>query len=324
MAGPAWQGEVPPGLELIVSPTSMVWITGRTHVLDAADMSTVHAFQDELKLIPLSQWGRSFDTPSDVPVDGSVDASTSPPAQVDGLDAQQFFTELAMLMKDNPPAAYDGPMLDKLEILGLVAGQPFDLSPMPFAESIPIKEGYALGKAALHAMVSNSGGVPINGWTVMTSGIGEYGDNYDVRAVTAVVGLGANLPEDAVYPRTAVDGAGEPLSNASRYTLTFEPGQWPPTNAFWSLTLYDSGQALVENPIHRYALGDRSDLVLNPDGSLTIHIQKDAVAGAMMNNWLPAPKGDNQAFNLIMRVYWPKPEVLDGSWVVPPVRRVGD
>lgn len=227
-------------------------------------------------------------------------------------------------MKDNPPAAYDGPMLEKLNILGLVAGKPFDLASKPLAASIAIKEGYAAGKVKLRALVSHSGGTPVNGWTVMTSGIGEYGDNYEVRAITAVVGLGANLPEDAVYPRTAIDGTGEPMANTGRYVLTFEPGQWPPANAFWSLTLYDSDQALVKNSINRYALGDRSNLVSNPDGSLTIYIQKDPVAGVMVNNWLPTPQGENQAFNLVMRVYWPKSEMLDGRWVVPPVQRVAD
>ena len=324
LTGPDWQGEAPAGLERIVSPTSMVWITGRTHVLDEADMPTVHAFQDQLQLIPLSKWPGSYQPPAEAPIEEGVDVSMPPPAQVDGLDAQQFFTELAMLMKKNPPAAYDGPMLEKLGILGLVAGQPFDLSSMPLAELIAIEEGYALGKAMLSTLVAHSGSTPINGWTVMTSGIGEYGDNYDARAVTAVVGLGANLPEDAVYPRTAIDGAGAAMTTANRYTLTFGPGQWPPSNAFWSLTLYDSDQAVVENPINRYALGDRSDLVPNADGSLTIYIQKDAMAGALVNNWLPAPQGENQAFNLIMRIYWPTQEMLDGTWVVPPVRRVAE
>jgi hypothetical protein len=204
LTGPNWKGEVPAGLERIASPTSVVWVTGRTHVLDAVDMPTVHAFQDKLALIPLSQWGHTPAPPADVPVDDRVDISTPPPAQVDGLDAQEFFSELAALMKNNPAAAYDGPMLDKLKLLGLVAGQPFDLASRPIVESAAIKGGYVVGKAKLRAAVSSSGGSPINGWTVMTSGIGKYGDNYDARAVTAVVGLGANLPEDAVYPRTAI------------------------------------------------------------------------------------------------------------------------
>lgn len=324
LAGPHWQGAVPGGMERISAPTDMVWITGRTHVLDETDMPRVHAFQNELKLIPLSKWGGSYTPPTNVPVEDGVDITIPPVAQVNSLGADEFFNELAGLLIANPPAAYDGAMLSKLELLGVVAGKPFDLSSLPHAQADAIEGGYAQGRAKLQAMTSQSSGSRVNGWTVLTSGIGEYGDNYDTRAVTAVVGLGANLPEDAVYPRTAIDGEGEPLNTAFQYQLTFGPGQWPPTHAFWSLTLYDDKQAVVANPIDRYALGDRSDLVVNHDGSLTLYIQRDAPAGALVNNWLPAPQAADQAFNLVMRLYWPTPEVLNGTWVVPPVLRTPD
>lgn len=323
LSGPGWQGETPPGMERIASPTSLVWITGRTQVNDAADMALVHAFQDELKLVPLSRWGSPYAPPIDVPIEEGIDFSVSPAAQVDGLSAQDFFAELAVLMAHNPAASYDAAMLDKLATLGLMPGQPFDLSALPISQALAVKEGYQLGREQLHRLATRSAAAPVNGWTVMTEGIGQYRDDYDMRAVTAMVGLGANLPEDAVYPRTAQDGAGRSLTTPYQYTLSFEAGQWPPAHAFWSLTLYDSSQALVANPIDRYAIGSRSDLVPNPDGSLTIYIQKDAPAGAMASNWLPAPQGGDQAFNLIMRVYWPKEEMLNGQWVVPPILRAG-
>ena len=324
LTGPGWHGEIPPGMEQIASPTSMVWITGRAQTNDAQDMTVVHAFQDAIQLVPLSRWGTPYPPPMNVPVDEGVDQTTPPAAQVDALDAQAFFTELAGLMQGNPPADYDAALLGKLGDLGIVIGQPFDLSALPPARAIAVRKGYEHGRARLRAMASQSGSTPINGWTVMTSGIGEYGDNYDNRALIALVGLGANLPEDAVYPRTATDGAGGGLSNEHRYTLTFDSGRWPPANAFWSLTMYDSNQALVANPVDRYAIGDRSDLAQNSDGSLTLYIQKDPPAGAMANNWLPAPQAGAQPFNLIMRVYWPKEEMLDGQWVIPPVKRLPD
>lgn len=322
LSGPGWQGQVPAGMEQIPSPTSMVWITGRTQVNDAADMPLVHAFQDELKLIPLSSWGSSYTPPTNVPIEDGIDFSSSPAAQVDGLSAQDFFAELSLLMAHNPAASYDAGMLGKLAMLGLVPGQPFELSQQPLAQALAIEEGYRLGRERLQQLASRSGAEPVNGWTVMTSDIGSYKDNYDMRAITAMVGLGANLPEDAVYPRTAKDGSGGALTTRHRYSLSFEAGQWPPANAFWSLTLYDSDQALVANPIDRYAIGSRSELMPNPDGSLTIYIQRDAPSGAMMNNWLPAPQAEDQSFNLIMRVYWPKQEMLSGEWLVPPVIRV--
>lgn len=321
LSGPGWRGEVPPGMEQISSPTSMVWITGRTQVNDASDLATVHAFQDELTLVPLSRWGSSYLPPTNVPVEEGIDFAISPAAQVASLSPQEFYAELAELMLHNPAAAYDAAMLEKLETLGVVPGQPYDLSQQPQARARAIEEGYRLGQERLLKLASGSGAEPVNGWTVMTSDIGSYKDDYDMRAITAMVGLGANLPEDAVYPRTAIDGDGSALSNQYKYSLSFGPGQWPPANAFWSLTLYDSSQALVANPINRYAIGSSSQLVPNPDGSLTIYIQKDAPAGAMANNWLPAPQGADQPFNLIMRVYWPKEEMLDGQWVVPPVVR---
>ena len=324
LTGPDWAGSVPFGMEQISSPTSLVWITGRTQVNDAADMTQVHAFQDELELVPLSQWGVPYVPPTTVPVEEGIDFSMSPADQVAGLSAQEFFSELSTLMLANPAASYDSLMLEKLDFLGIVPGRQFDLSTLPPAHAAAVEEGHSLGRERLRVIASRSGAAPINGWTVMTSGIGNYADDYDMRAVTAMVGLGANLPEDAVYPRTAIDGAGSALSTEYQYILTFPPGQWPPANAFWSLTLYDSSQALVANPINRYAIGSGSNFVPNPDGSLSIYIQDEAPAGAMVSNWLPAPQGGGQPFNLIMRVYWPKEEVLNGEWVVPPVVRMGE
>lgn len=222
-------------------------------------------------------------------------------------------------MSRNPAAHYDAPMLEKLATMGLVPGEPFDLSSLPLAQATAIEAGYKIGRERLVRLASRSGAEPVNGWTVMTSDIGSYKDNYDVRAITAMVGLGANLPEDAVYPRTAIDGAGESLSSQYQYTLTFEPGSLPPANAFWSLTLYDSDQALVTNQLDRYAIGTRDELVKNSDGSVTLYIQSDPPAGARLNNWLPAPQSQSQLFNLIMRIYWPQEEVLNGDWVVPPI-----
>lgn len=322
LSGPDWQGTVPANMEHIRSPTQMVWITGRTQSDSAADLAAVHAFQDAIRLVPLSAWGQPYTPPVNVPVDPKADPSTSPVAQVDALDAAAFFDELMQLMRDNPAAAYDQQMLAALAALDMKPGQAFDLSARPRDKQAAIRTGYQAGKLRLLGMTLRSRSTPVNAWTMMTDGIGKYDDDYDNRAVIAKVGLGANLPEDAVYPRTAQDEQGETLLNTHRYALTFPAGQLPPAQAFWSLTLYDNQQALVANPLQRYAIGDRDALSLNPDGSLTLYIQKDAPAGAMANNWLPAPQGaDGQPFNLIMRIYWPAPSVLNGGWLPPPLQR---
>jgi hypothetical protein len=130
----------------------------------------------------------------------------------------------------------------------------------------------------------------------------------------------ANVPEEAVYPRSTVDGDGVPYDGARRYRLHFDAGQLPPVDAFWSVTLYGPDMFFTANPIDRYAIGDRTPgLTRNPDGSLDLIIQHDPPAG-QEGNWLPAPAGP---FNLMMRLYLPRPAVLDGSYRIPPVLPVG-
>jgi hypothetical protein len=128
--------------------------------------------------------------------------------------------------------------------------------------------------------------------------------------------LGANLPEDAVYPRATKDSNGQPFNGASRYAIRFAKGQLPPVGAFWSITMYNSNQFFVNNPIGRYAIGDRDKLKFNDDGSLTLYVQSDSPGKEKESNWLPAPK---DSFSLFMRLYWPKKEILDGSWLPPAV-----
>jgi hypothetical protein len=133
-------------------------------------------------------------------------------------------------------------------------------------------------------------------------------------------GLGANPIEDAIYPSTAVDATGSPFSSAGRYVVHFGKAQLPPVRAFWSLTLYDDRQLFAANPLHRYAVGDRDTLLFNRDGSLDLYIQRDSPGHDHEANWLPAPA--RGAFTLTLRLYWPKPEALDGTWTPPPVRRI--
>jgi hypothetical protein len=147
--------------------------------------------------------------------------------------------------------------------------------------------------------------------------MGNYGTDYLQRACVELIGLGANLPEDAIYPVCYVDVDGRPLTGESRYVWHFDAGGLPPVRAFWSATLYDAEGFQVANELNRFAIGDRDDLSFNDDGSLDILIQRDRPEGGT-SNWLPTPEG---GFNLCARLYYPKPEVLDGSWSPPPVRR---
>jgi hypothetical protein len=135
-----------------------------------------------------------------------------------------------------------------------------------------------------------------------------------------MVGLGANLPQDAIYPNTRVDADGQVLNGSHRYVLHFKAGELPPVNAFWSLTAYGAHDFFIANPLQRYALGDRDPLVYNADGSLDIDVQAQPPSADKAHNWLPVQAGE--PFLLNARLYWPKAAALDGSWGMPGVQRL--
>ncbi|MES2643108.1 MAG: DUF1254 domain-containing protein [Myxococcota bacterium] len=315
LTGPGWEGDVPEGMTRVAAPTNLVWILGRTYSTGTPDdYAAVHALQDQYQLVPLEAYGTPY-TPPPGTVDPNVDMKTAVRDQVHALSGEEFFGRLATLMADNPPAEDDATMVARMERIGIVAGQPFtppDATVRAAVEDAP--------EAALQQIMNQKAkaGREVNGWTVMTD-TGKYGTDYLQRAFVAAAGLGANLPADAVYPVTTVDGEGRPLDGENAYVLHFEKGETPPVEGFWSVTLYDPAFFFVENPIQRYSISPRQDLKYNADGSLDLYIQDVSPGKALENNWLPAPKED---FQLMMRLYWPEERVLDGTWAPPPVQRV--
>jgi hypothetical protein len=232
------------------------------------------------------------------------------------MDAATFLGTLASLMGDNPPADDDAPAVEQLAAIGVVPGEEVDLGRLDDETAVAVAEGMEEAKKQL----SRPPSVELeNGWLVIRTGIGSYGSDYARRAFVAGIGLGANLPEDAIYPLTKVDDEGRQLNGGYQYVLHFDKGEAPPANAFWSLTMYDMRQFFVDNPLDRYAIGDRDPLSYNDDGSLELRIQHEEPASGK-SNWLPAPEGD---FNLILRIYWPNAQMLDGTWTVPGVHRTG-
>jgi hypothetical protein len=161
-----------------------------------------------------------------------------------------------------------------------------------------------------------AGGVQVNGWAYNLNA-GKWGQDFNLRAAIAYRSLGQNTPEEALYLNTRQDANRDPLNGSKKYTVTFKNGELPPVDAFWSVTMYDGNNFFVENPINRYAIGNRTEsLKNNADGSLTLYFQKDPPEGGKTGNWLPAPEGD---FRLSMRLYVPKSDVLEGRWSPPPV-----
>jgi len=320
LVAPGWNGTLPDGVTRIIAPTPTIWILGRTQTNGPADYESVHKVQDGYKLTPLSQWGKSYAPPPNVPIDPAIDNKTPPLVQVNKMDGIAVLSRLAVLMAKHPPHANDYPILFRMRQIGLEPGKPFEASKL---DPALVRTINAAAKDAL-ADVEQSGksgagiGTHVNGWFYQTSTVGTYGTAYKLRAMGTLIGLGVNLPEDAIYPASFVDGEGKPYSGANRYVLHFDKGKFPPAGAFWSVTLYDKDGFQVPNVLSRFAIGDRDKLKFNADGSLDLYIQNESPDADRESNWLPAPAGE---FNLAMRLYSPRREVSDGGWTPPPVKK---
>jgi hypothetical protein len=318
ITGPGWSGALPPGMKQYKSPTSLVWLLGRIYCTGTPeDCAAVHALQDQCKLVPLSAWGKEY-TPPPGKVDPSIDMKTAVRDQVNRMDAVEYFTLLAQLMKANPSAA-DAEELVRYASIGLVPGQDFDASKLKadFAKRIP---GVAFDRIMLQFKVGKSIH-NINGW-MFDSVTGIYGTDYLNRAFVTAIGLGANRIQDAVYPTSLKDDHGSEYNGANKYMMHFPNGQLPPTQGFWSITMYDANYFFVANPINRYSISARQNLKANADGSVDLYIQNQAPGADKESNWLPAPAGK---FILMLRMYWPDetpPSIIDGSWKPPAAKKV--
>ncbi|MER6527117.1 DUF1254 domain-containing protein [Streptomyces sp. NPDC001508] len=320
LAGPSWSGQAPEGLTVLRSPTAVNWIIARYATSGPSDYPAVHDLQDRTRLIPLSQWTGNPDDytpPSDVPVAAQVDTTTAPVDQVDRLSGWEYFALLNQLMVDNPPYPADAAFLDRLTRLGISPGAALDSPPEEVLAAL--NSAAARGPKVLHDLMAQaeSPGNQVNGWTIHR-GLGDYGTDYAKRAIVTWVGYGANLDVDALYPHATTDANGEPLDGANRYVLHFDAGQTPPARGFWSLTMMNDRQLFVDNPLDRYAIGDRSGMRTDSDDSLDIYIQHDHPGPDRESNWLPAPEG---SFNLFLRLYWPEEPAITGAWAPPPVQR---
>ena len=318
ITGPFWNGRLPAGVKEVKSPTSMIWLAGRIECNGAkGDYAVVHMLQDQYKLTPLRAWGQPYTPPSDAVV-GGVDAKTPPVEQVAEMDTNAFFDRLNALMVNNPPAPEDARAMARFASITVAPGKNFDAKSLDPAVRRGVQRAAQVGQEVLLAASKTRMGTNVNGWDRLATG--TYGTDYRGRAVVAMVGLGANLPQDAIYSRARVDGEGQPLDGANRYVIHFAKGEIPPVNGFWSVSMYNDKQFFVENAINRYSISTRDKVKLNRDGSLTIYVQHDSPGLDKESNWLPAP---SDSFNLILRMYWPKQAVINGSWRAPAVESIG-
>jgi hypothetical protein len=319
LTAPGWNGELPFGVAQIKCPTPNGWIIGRTRTNGKKDYAAVHQFQAGLRAVPLSAWGQANYTPPKAQFNPNQNMS-APPEQVEKMTAAEFFAEFARLMNYNPPHDNDNPILARMARIGIVPGHSFDVaqaSPEVKA-AIEAAPGIALPKIKRYG---RNAARTENGWKMMSNPIGTYATDYLKRAYVAYGGLGANVVEDAIYPSALVQSDGKPFESEEKYVIHFSKRQIPPARAFWSLTMYNDKQLFADNPINRYAIGDRDNLKFNPDGSLDLYIQRDSPGADKESNWLPAPK--EGPFTMNLRLYWPKPAALYGDWAPPAVQRIG-
>jgi hypothetical protein len=308
-------------LKAVRSPTRFVWLLGRTQTNGKDDVQTVNAIQDQYRLTPLDLWGTAYVPPKSTPYVYGIDLDTPPVDQVTNMDAYRFFSRLAALMKDNPPAVVDSAVLSRFDAIGIAPGRTFLFNSFDSVIADAIGKGVEAARKKIAGEAIKPRGKNINGWEIPPETIAKFGTDYTLRAIVALMGLGANLSEDAMYPHTRMDTHGQPLNGRNAYVIRFQPGQLPPVNAFWSITAYNSRQFFIPNPINRYAIGDRDKLRFEGDGSLRIYISNASPGAEKESNWLPVAP---DAFNLVMRLYWPKTEAVKGTWKIPGVERARD
>lgn len=316
ITGPEWNGIIPEETIRIESPTNTVWIIGRTQTDGPNHYPLVHAIQDNYTLLPLSLWGNSV--LHDQSDSASKPINISPANQVANMDAAIFFQTMMKVLSMNPPWIEDPGMNSKLAALGLIPSKTFDF--------------YRLHPSVKHALNSAIFYAPrlirkeyvkkfhSQEWALLLKDMGFYGIDYMQRAIIAMTGIGANLTHDSVYGPIFTDNDGIPLAGYNNYNIHFNKGQFPPVNAFWSITAYNDKGFLISNPIDRYALSPHlSKLNYNVDGSLDIVVGNASPGNDYLANWLPVSNG---SFNLILRMYWPKQPALNGQWSPPAIIRI--
>jgi hypothetical protein len=320
ITGPGWTGTLPEGVTEYKSPTGLVWILGRIYCTGTPkDYKAVHALQDKVSVVPLSSYGKAY-SPPEAKVDPSIDMKTPVREQVNAMDAAAYFKLLAELLKTNPPATADAPMVAKLAKIGIVPGQEFDINKAGPAVVKALQGAPKIAQEKIMAEFKNIG-APVNGWTYSTK-LGIYGTEYLARGLVTAIGLGANRGQDAVYPTSEVDAEGKPYEGANKYVMHFDKRQMPPVDGFWSLTMYDADYFFVPNKLNRYTLSSRNKFAMNKEGSVDLYIQNASPGKDKEANWLPAPAGK---FILMLRLYWPKetsPSIIHGSWKPPAVTMV--
>jgi hypothetical protein len=318
LAGTDWKGQVPEEMIKIWSPTNLAWLVTRTLVKGPTDVPNVVAIQDQFDMKPLSVFQGNPATQSTAEqANASQAIPIGPQPNLIAPTGIKIYDEIGQAMVGNPLNPPDPALVDKLASIGVGPG----MTPSTQANATvkaALETGISEGQKMVDTKLANFGTVE-NGWLVNTD-LGIYGSDYLTRAAIAQGGFGANVPQESLYPVMFTDSQGQPLSGANNYTLHFDPGQTPPVDGFWSVSMYNNKSLFVDNPINRYSINSYNEVKNNTDGSLDLYIQNQSPGPDKESNWLPAPA---DSFNLVMRLYLPQPQVLNGTWTYPLVQEAG-
>lgn len=320
VVGPDWKGVTPPGIKKVFrSRTQLPFVIFRTQLYNPADMPNVEKIQSGYAAQPLSAFLKQPAPPATPSID-------FPKIDKD-LVKTDFFKYLGFALQFAPATPDEVAIRAKLARIGIGAGKDFNFQELPAEQQAAVVEGMQAGHAKVRD-AANHLGTQVNGWNIVGAGgdAAFYKGDWLKRAAIAQAGIYANDAEEATYPMAKTLADGKPLDGSKHnYTITFPAGQLPPVNAFWSVTMYDGKtQLLIKNPINRYLINSPMlpNMKKNPDGSLTLYIQKDSPGADKESNWLPAP---NDLIYLVTRLYWPRteaPSILPpgkGTWNPPEI-----
>jgi hypothetical protein len=317
LAGPGWKGDTPKGVDKVFhSETELAFPGYRTQLFNPGDIDNVRKIQAGYRVQPLSAF-LGQPAPAAAPAIDFIRPLT-PERQ---RTSPEFFNILNFVLQFCPTNASETELMARFAKIGVGAGKTFAASALSPDVKTAIEQGMADAWADLGALQKRIDAKEVTLGEMF--GTREYlKNNYLYRMAAAVNGIYGNSKQEAMYPIYSIDADGEKLEGTKRYAVRFAPDQLPPVNAFWSLTMYELPESLlVANPLNRYLLNSPMlpQMKRDADGGLTLHIQNESPGADKEANWLPAPKGP---FVMFMRLYWPKPEALEGRWTAPPLQRV--
>ncbi len=318
LAGPNWRGVKPAGIdEVITSDTDLAMVLYRTQLFGPSDLEQVKRIQAGYRAEPLSVFLNQT-APNPAPAIDFLPPLTRDQEKT----SPQFFEILSFALRFAPTLPDEQKLRDRFASIGIGPDGTYDADKLSPEMRVAIEGGMADAWAELDTLKKDKVDTGQIGSAQFFGTAADLNGNYLYRMAGAAWGIYGNTAAEALYPGLANDSAGAPLTGANNYIVKFPSGQLPPVNAFWSLTMYEMPQSLlVENPIQRYLINSPmlSSLVPDPDGGYTIYVQNASPGVDKESNWLPAPKGP---FQMVLRLYWPKPDALNGSWIAPQAEKV--